>query len=77
VLAVGKKEPSKPTAGSGKKIVKSRMANAEEEKKIAKGEWLRVDKNGNTPASKTYGTGSSVRPQMNKYYGKRKNGKKS
>lgn len=76
VLAAGKKEPSKPTAGSKKKVVKSRAATAEEEKKIAKGQWLRVDKNGNTPSSKTYGTGSSVRPQFNKTYGKRSGGKK-
>ena len=62
----------KPSANSNKKVVKSRMATAEEEKKIAKGQWLRVDKNGNTPSSKTYGTGSSVRPQFNKHYGKRK-----
>ena len=72
VLAVGKSKPSKPTAGSKKKVVKSRMATKAEEAKIAKGQWLRVDRNGNTPSSKTYGTGSSVRPQFNSRYGRRK-----
>lgn len=72
VLSVGKKKPSKPTAGSDKKVVESRPATAEEEKKIAKGQWLRVDKKGRKPSDSSYGTGSKVRPQFNKTYGKRK-----
>lgn len=68
VVKAGKNYTPKPSEGS---VVKSRMANAAERRIIAKGDWVRVDKNGKTPSSPGYGTGSNVRPQFNKNYGKR------
>jgi hypothetical protein len=59
----------KKKKGEGK-VVKSRPPTAAEQKQIAKGKWVRVDKTGKTPSSKGYGTGSKVRPQFNKNYGK-------
>lgn len=63
VVAVGKTATKKPSEG---KVVKSRAATAAEEKQIAKGTWVRVDRNGKKPGQKGYGTGSKVRPQFNK-----------
>ena len=57
--------PYKPKPSEGK-VVKSRAANASEEKTISKGGWVRVDRTGKKPGSKGYGTGSKVRPQFNK-----------
>lgn len=72
--AQGKKGGSGTKAG---KVTKRRAATAEEEKKISSGQWLRVDKKGRTPSSKGgYGTGSKVRPQMNKHYSDKKSGGK-
>ena len=56
----GKYKP-KPSEG---RVVKSRAANADEEKTIRKGKWVRVDKNGKKAGQKGYGTGSKVRPQF-------------
>jgi hypothetical protein len=69
--AKGKKGGSGTKAG---KVTSRRAATADEEKKIASGGWLRVDKKGRTPGSKSgYGTSSKVRPQFNKNYsGKKK-----
>lgn len=61
VMAVGKRYKPKPSEG---KIVKSRRANAAEERTIAKGRWVRVDKKGRKASSKSYGTGSKIRPQF-------------
>jgi len=61
--------PYKPKPSEGK-VVKSRPATAQEESTISKGKWVRVDKTGKTPSSKSYGTGSKVRPQFK--YGKKK-----
>ena len=63
VVTVGKTAKKKPSEGS---VVKSRPANAQEEKQIAAGRWVRVDRNGKKPGQKGYGTGSKVRPQFNK-----------
>ena len=63
VVTVGKSAKKKPSEG---KVVKSRPATAAEEKQIAKGTWVRVDRNGKKPGQKGYGTGSKVRPQFNK-----------
>jgi hypothetical protein len=64
--AQGKKGGSGTKAG---KVTKRRAASAAEEKKIASGGWLRVDKKGRTPGGKDgYGTGSKVRPKFNKNY---------
>ena len=63
VVTVGKTAKKKPSEG---KVVKSRAATAAEEKQIAKGTWVRVDRNGKKPGQKGYGTGSKVRPQFNK-----------
>ena len=68
VVAVGKRYKPKPSEG---KIVKSRRATASEEKTIRKGGWVRVDKKGRKPSSKSYGTGSKIRPQF-KYRKKKK-----
>ena len=51
--------------------MKSRPATAAEEKQIAKGTWVRVDRNGKKAGQKGYGTGSKVRPQFNKPKGKK------
>ena len=68
VVTAGTKYTPKPSEG---KVVKSRAANASEEKTIASGGWVRVDKNGKKPSSKGYGAGGSkVRPQFK--YGKKK-----
>ena len=69
VVAVGNTAKKKPSEG---KVVKSRMANASEEKTIAQGRWVRVDKNGKKAGQAGYGTGSKVRPQFS--YGKKKKG---
>ncbi len=61
VVAVGKRYTPKKSEG---KIVKSRRANAAEEKTIRKGGWVRVDRKGRKPSSKSYGTGSKIRPQF-------------
>jgi hypothetical protein len=63
VVTAGTKYTPKPSEG---KVVKSRAANASEEKTIASGGWVRVDKTGKKPGQKGYGTGSKVRPQFNK-----------
>ena len=65
VVAVGNTAKKKPSEG---KVVKSRMANAQEEKDIAAGRWVRVDRNGKRAGQSGYGTGSKVRPQFK--YGK-------
>ena len=65
-----------PAGGSGKKggagtaagpVVRRRPASAEEEKVIARGDWVRVNRYGNTPKDDTYKTGvkSKIRPQNN------------
>lgn len=69
VVSVGKKYKPKPSEG---RIVRSRRANASEEKTISKGKWVRVDRKDRKPGSKKgYGTGSKVRPQF-KYKKKKK-----
>jgi len=67
VVTAGKKYTPKPSEG---KVVKSRAANADEERTIANGGWVRVDKNGKKPSQSGYGTGSKIRPQFK--YGKKK-----
>jgi len=67
VVTAGTKYTPKPSEG---KVVKSRAANADEERTIAKGKWVRVDKNGKKAGQSGYGTGSKVRPQFK--YGKKK-----
>ena len=61
VVPVGTTYTPKPSEGT---IVKSRPATADEEKVIAKGGWVRVDKKGRKPSDKSYGTGSKIRPQF-------------
>ena len=74
VVSKGKRYKPKPSEG---KIVKSRAANASEERTIAKGGWVRVDKKGRKPGSKKgYGTGSKIRPQF-KYKKKKKSSSSS
>lgn len=68
VTKVGNRVKPKPSWG---KRVKSRPANASEERTIAKGKWVRVDRNGKRAGQKGYGTGSKIRPQF-KYRKKRK-----
>ena len=67
-MTAGSKAKKKPSEG---KVVKSRPATAAEEKQIAKGTWVRVDRNGKKAGQKGYGTGSKVRPQFNKPNGKK------
>ena len=66
---VRKGNTAKKKKGEGQ-VVKTRDANAEEVKKIRKGEWLQVDRNGKKHGQRGYGTGSKVRPQF-KYKGKK------
>ena len=68
VVTAGSKAKKKPSEG---KVVKSRPATAAEEKQIAKGNWVRVDRNGKKAGQKGYGTGSKIRPQFNKPKGKK------
>jgi hypothetical protein len=63
VVTAGTKYTPKPSEGP---VVKSRPANAAEEKTISNGGWVRVDRNGKKPGQEGYGTGSKVRPQFNK-----------
>ena len=63
----GKRYKPKPSEG---RIVKSRPANKAEERTIAKGGWVSVDKNGKRSGQKGYGTGSKIRPQFK--YGRKK-----
>lgn len=73
-MSSGKRYKPKPSEG---KIVKSRKANASEEKTIRKGGWVRVDKKGRKPGGKGgYGTGSKIRPQF-KYKKKKKSSSSS
>lgn len=67
VVPVGKSYTPKPSEG---KIVRTRQATAEEERQIAAGKWIRVDRHDRRPGSKSYGTGSKIRPGFNKYYKK-------
>ena len=67
VVTQGQRANPKPSWG---KQVKSRPANQAEERTIAGGGWVRVDKNGKRPGAKGYGTGSKIRPQF-KYGGKK------
>ena len=54
-----------PTEAEGK-IVRRRKANAEEEKTIAKGDWVRVNEHGDKPSDSGYKRKKSkVRPQKN------------
>ncbi len=59
---VGEKGSAKSKEGYGK-VSHSRPANAEEEKTIARGGWVRVDSKGNKPSSASY-KASSYRPQL-------------
>ena len=61
VLPVGQSYTPKPSEG---KIVRTRRATADEERQIAAGKWIRVDRHDRTPGSKSYGTGSKIRPQF-------------
>lgn len=65
--------PYKPKPSEGK-VVKTRAATEQEEKDIASGGWVRVDRHGRRPGHPNYGTGSRVRPQFS---GKGKGKKKS
>jgi len=65
VVTRGQRVQAKPSWG---KQVKSRPANAGEERTIASGGWVRVDRNGRRPGQSGYGTGSKIRPQFR--YGK-------
>lgn len=62
VVAAGS-GPYKPKPSEGK-VVKSRMANASEEKTIARGGWVRVNKAGKKPGQAGYSGGSKIRPQL-------------
>lgn len=73
IFLSGRNTPKVVTAGTGKrykpkpsegKVVRSRPATAAEERTIAKGRWVRVDRNGKRPGQKGYGTGSKIRPQF-------------
>jgi hypothetical protein len=64
VLPSGSK-PYQPKPSEGK-VVKSRPATEQEEKEIARGDWIRVDRHGRRPGHPNYGTGSKVRPQFDK-----------
>ena len=69
VVSKGARYKPKPSEG---RIVRRRAANASEEKTIARGGWVRVDRKNRRPGSKKgYGTGSKVRPQF-KYKKKKK-----
>ena len=59
---VGEKGSAKSKEGYGK-VSHSRPANAQEEKTIARGGWVRVDSKGNKPSSASY-KASSYRPQL-------------
>lgn len=63
IVKRGEKYEPKPSEG---KIESRRHLTKEEEAKIAKGQWLRVNKNGDTPGDKDYKKKKSkVRPQLN------------
>lgn len=64
VVSRGAKYKPKPSEG---KIVKRRKANAEEEKTIAKGDWVRVAKDGSRPGDAGYKSKnkSKIRPHLN------------
>ena len=51
----------KPSEG---RVVKSRPANKAEERTIARGEWVRVNRSGKKPGQKGYRGGSKIRPQF-------------
>jgi len=59
---VGEGGSAKSKEGYGK-VTHSRPANADEEKTIARGGWVRVDSKGNKPSSSSY-KASSYRPKL-------------
>jgi hypothetical protein len=59
---VGEGGSAKSKEGYGK-VTHSRPANADEEKTIARGGWVRVDSKGNKPSSASY-KASSYRPKL-------------
>lgn len=55
---------TRPARKGEGKVVKSRPATASEARQARAGKWVRVDRKGRRPGSKSYGTGSRVRPQF-------------
>lgn len=65
----GKRYKPKPSEG---RVVKSRMANKSEERTIARGGWVRVNRAGKKPGQKGYRGGSKIRPHLRRRRRKRR-----